>query len=86
MSEFRVESVMNDLLSNIDLAVIAAARVLDLEDVIEEDVEEVYDEIYHCGTCTVRSVMELVYPSIEAYMDYLETHKLEKDADGPITQ
>ena len=86
MSEVRVQSVINDLLSNIDLAIVTAARVLDLEDVIQEDIEEVYEGIYHCGTCTVRSVMEVIYPSIEAYMDYLETHKLEKDADGPITK
>jgi hypothetical protein len=74
--ERKVDPIMDELLSNINSAIIAAALVLDLEGVDVADIEEVYEGIYHCGTCTVRSVMEVIYPSIEACLDYLE---LEKD-------
>ena len=79
--ERKDDPIMDELLSNINSAIIAAALVLDLEDVDVDDIEEVYEGIYQCGTCTVRSVMEVISPSIEACIDYLELNQLEKEAD-----
>ena len=62
------------LLDKIDHAVVAAASLMDLVDAIsEEDQEDLWDERHHCGTCMVRTVMETVWPSIEAYINYCKS-------------
>lgn len=67
----------SDYIASIDSAVQRAAAILDLVDVQEEDDEDIdlaYEERFHCGTCIVRTVMDEVWPSIEAYIDFL-SHK-----------
>jgi hypothetical protein len=46
-----------------------AASLLDLDDAeCEEQFWDLRDERTHCGTCTVRTVMDEVWPSIEKYL------------------
>ena len=58
----------------IDESVVKAAQILELQDFDDDDWsdsrDDRYEEIYHCGTCTVRVVLETVWPAIEAYVDY----------------
>ena len=60
-------------LESIDEAIVRAASVLDMEGIDDDKVNDTYEDIYHCGTCTVRAVMEIVYPSIEEYIEYLKS-------------
>ena len=57
-------------------AIETAALHMDLEDLPDDapetDYERAYEERHHCGTCVVRSVMEVIWPSIDAYIDYLD--------------
>lgn len=62
----------------IDDRVVEAGKILDMADLTEEESENpdtydsVYEERFHCGVCTVRTVMETVWPSVDEYLDYLE--------------
>ena len=65
------------LLIDIDNSIIKAASMVDSlgydesEDPFNEyDYDDHYEMIYHCGTCTVRYVLEQIWPSIEAYIDF----------------
>jgi hypothetical protein len=62
------------LLKNLDDAIIEAAKFMDLADVNEDsdDYDTVWEDRYHCGTCVVRSVMEVVWPSIDELITSLE--------------
>lgn len=59
----------------IDEAIEQAAYMMDMRDVQDVDDEE-FDMILearnHCGTCTVRTVMETVWPEVEKYIHYLK--------------
>lgn len=61
-----------------------AGRVMDLEDLPENATEEEYMELYedrfHCGVCVTRAVLDVVWPSVEAYIDYLK----EKASGGNV--
>lgn len=50
----------------------ALMNMTDVADSPEEDYESAYEERYHCNICVVRSVMETVWPSVEAYITALE--------------
>lgn len=60
----------------IDEAIKKAASHLDLDhidgDGTDEQYSDAYEEIFHCTTCIVRNVMEIVWPSIEEYIDFLK--------------
>lgn len=66
-------------LERIDAAIAQAARLMDMIDVSElpdldeEAIESICEERHHCGTCEVRTVMEAVWPSIEAYIEWVRT-------------
>lgn len=47
----------------------------DVEMALEEAHMRAYEDRFHCGTCTVRTVLETVWPSIEAYIEYLKHAK-----------
>ena len=72
----RIEEEFDELyyLKLIDESVIKAGQILELtefeDDDWSDDRDERYEAIYHCGTCTVRVVLETVWPAIEAYIDY----------------
>ena len=64
------------MLDDIDKAVKRAADVISLVGVPseEEDPEEwnaEFERVSHCGTCTVRAVLEVVWPSIDRYIESL---------------
>jgi len=59
----------------IDAAIKDAEGLMNMTDVAdgpEEEYESAYEERFHCNICVVRSVMETVWPSIEAYITALE--------------
>lgn len=62
-------------LQAIDQAIIRAANKMDLSD-LEDETDEEYDRTFedrfHCGTCVVREVLDVVWPEIEAYIDYIK--------------
>ena len=72
------KSVQKNMLLAIDAKIVEAARVMELADIDEEHpddqelLDSVYEERFHCGTCIVTNVMEVVYPPISDYFDYLE--------------
>lgn len=65
-----------ELLENIDASFITAAKVLELGDVPEEleedELNAIYESRHHCGTCMVRTVMEVVWPAVEEYLDWMQ--------------
>ena len=81
------ESIMTEsdeqALLNIDKAIEQAGLLLDLADAPwgdspEADAyrEEVFEERFHCGVCTVRVVMETVWPAIEDYISDLKAKQV----------
>jgi hypothetical protein len=71
----------DEYLENIDLAIQKAAKVMELQDLevegngdlSEEDAYDMYEARHHCGTCEVRTVMEVVWPAVEKYVDALKS-------------
>jgi hypothetical protein len=65
-----------DFEENIDKCFLEAAKVLDMADlpdgIDDEELEFISEARFHCGTCTVRTVMEVVWPAIEEYIDWLK--------------
>lgn len=53
-----------------------AGQIMDLndlpEDATEEEYMELYEDRFHCGVCITRAVLEVVWPSVEAYIEYLK--------------
>lgn len=66
----------DEYLKKIDEAIIHAAKIMNLDDLDAEKDEEQYETEwearFHCGTCVVRTVMDLVWPSIDEYITALE--------------
>lgn len=65
------------LLARIDDAIEEAAKVMDLVDAPDDDErwaerDQLFEARHHCGTCQVRTVMEVVWPAIENYITYLK--------------
>lgn len=87
------KSVQKNMLLAIDAKIVEAARVMELADIDEEHpddqelLDSVYEERFHCGTCIVTNVMEVVYPAIGEYFDYLEAlaEKYENGIESAIT-
>ena len=65
-----------DFLIEIDKSFVKAAQVLDCvdvaEDVDEETLMDLHEDRHHCGTCQVRTVMEVIWPAVEEYIDWLK--------------
>ena len=62
-------------LQNIDQAIVDAGVAMDLGDIDTSDDDEselVWESRHHCGVCQTRTVMEIVWPSIEAYIQFLK--------------
>lgn len=38
----------------------------------DADYDDFYEQFFHCGTCTTREVLNIVWPAIEKYIPYLE--------------
>lgn len=72
------KSIQEAYIRAIDERIIEAGKVMDLDDLTEEESEnaEVYDTVYearfHCGVCIVNTVMETIWSSVDEYLDYLE--------------
>lgn len=70
-----LNDMQTDFVNAVTQACGKAAELLALEDVDSSDEEE-YDTIYndrnHCEVCQVRTVMETVWPSMKAYINWLE--------------
>lgn len=63
-------------LQRIEDAIRAAERHLGFDDVDPEDddaLNDMTDLIYHCNICTVREVMNIVWPPVQEYIDYLQS-------------
>lgn len=69
------------LLMQIGQKVYEAAGIMEMndlpEDATEEEYLDLYEDRFHCGTCITRAVLEVVWPAVEAYIDYLK-----EKADG----
>ena len=58
-----------------DQAIHLSSRTLDGDfHLMDEDTEyeDFYEQFFHCGICTTREVMNIVWPSVENYISYLE--------------
>lgn len=73
-------NVEDQLIAAFNDAVEHAAYLLELGDVPDDADEDfrfmVYEERHHCGTCMVNVVLETVWPSLDAYIDYLRCPRL----------
>jgi hypothetical protein len=83
LPEFAMNESDAEFLQKIDDAIEEAARVLDLCDApkgddleSEERREEMFEDRFHCGVCTVRVVMETIWPSIEEYIGDLKAKQI----------
>lgn len=67
----------------IDQQVQRAGKIMDLADLpagaTEDEYMELYGGRYHCGVCVTRSVLDVVWPSIEAYIEYLKGRTNERN-------
>ncbi len=87
------KSIQKKMILAIDSKIIEAGKVMELADISEEHeddqefLDSVYEERFHCGTCIVTNVMEIVYPAVGEYFDYLEAlvEKYETGIDAAIT-
>jgi hypothetical protein len=72
------KSIQEKYILAIDDKIRDAGKIMGMEDLSDEESEDdgvydtVYEERFHCGVCTVRTVMEVVWPSVDDYMNYLE--------------
>lgn len=60
----------------IEEAVRAAERLFSLAHVDGDDEEAYLDEqerLYHCEVCTVREVLEVFWPPVQDYIDWLKS-------------
>ena len=74
----------DEYLKNIDDAISHAAKIMDLDDLDPENEEEYeieWEARFHCGTCVVRTVLDLVWPSVEGYITALEEGKVDVSAE-----
>ena len=70
----------DEYLKNIDDAISHAAKIMDLDDLDPENevhYETEWEARFHCGTCVVRTVLDLVWPSVEGYIMALEEGKVD---------
>ena len=87
------KSIQKKMILAIDAKIVEAGKVMELADISEEHeddqefLDSVYEERFHCGTCIVTNVMEIVYPAVGEYFDYLEAlvEKYETGIDSAIT-
>lgn len=71
MSE-NVSKELESSVAAIEAAFVRAAQKLDLEDATDENEHwELHEARYHCGVCTVRVVMEEVWPAVQSYIDFV---------------
>ena len=65
-----------EFLEKIDKSFVEAARVLELADLPDQlgeaDLEQFHEDRHHCGTCMVRTVMDVVWPTVEEYVNWLK--------------
>ena len=65
-----------EFLEKIDESFDKAARVLELADLPDQlgeaDLEQFYEDRHHCGPCMVRTVMDVVWPTVEEYVNWLK--------------
>lgn len=72
LDEFNAEEMK--FLLQIDASVKDAEHKLALADHDPDDEEaymDAYDAIFHCETCIVRETLEVIWPSVEKYIDWL---------------
>lgn len=67
----------DDYLLAIDRSIRAAERMLAMEDVPDEDVDpdafwDEHEARFHCEVCTVREVLNVIWPEVEKYVDWLK--------------
>jgi hypothetical protein len=65
----------NQLLLEIDAAIERAGNMMNMSDFAgtsEDDYQDAYEARYHCGVCTVREVMEAIWPAVDTYINFLK--------------
>jgi len=72
----------NVLLQEIDRAIERSGHMMNMEDASENEYEDLYEARYHCGVCTVREVMEEVWPSIDTYIKFLKEQTPDSSAQA----
>lgn len=58
----------------IDKGIRSAERLFSMADVPEDDeeaFEEMNERLYHCEVCTVREVLDVFWPPVQQYIDWL---------------
>lgn len=66
-----------EMYKDIDDAIIRAERLLSMIDAPDPEEDEegymaVEEQLFHCSTCTVREVMEVIWPSVQVLIDSLK--------------
>lgn len=63
-------------LQAVDEAIKKAGDIMDLADLDEDmdpsEADSIYEDRFHCGKCIVRTVMETIWPDLNALMEYYE--------------
>lgn len=70
------EEIELTYLTAIDEKMREAERLLDMSHLDGDDEEEYLDEyerLFHCGVCTVREVLTVVWPKVDEYVDWLKS-------------
>lgn len=64
-----------ELIDLVDQAISRAAYLLDMADIPDGSDDDFYmlvhEERYHCGVCTVNTVMGAVWPALYAYIQHV---------------
>jgi hypothetical protein len=66
--------VEQEYLDKIKLGYEQALRRLSLADLDEEDEDRYFEEaevLFHCETCTMRELLEIFWPPVQEYIDWL---------------
>lgn len=75
-----------EYLAKIDEQVRMAERLIALEGFDPEVDEDAYlaqqEMLFHCEVCTVREILEVVWPSVQQYIDWLKSQIPELMVEG----
>lgn len=67
------------LLKAVDAAIERAGEVMELgdlgEDFPEDEIDDIYEQRFHCGKCIVRTVMETIWDDLNNLMEYYSERK-----------
>lgn len=60
-----------------------AERKLAMADIPDEETDPEafwaeYEQIFHCEVCTVREVLDVIWPAVDSYIDWLRAQVVER--------